>query len=333
MAKKQYYQITDEDVKKIILDLMKKCETHPKDIAEYIEHNGDVIGQLYNIKYYLEQINQYEKEKTNVDGFVKFYEKQYHRKPTKQDIQHHIKLYQKQVDYYKNELQHYLLSDSVFYNVKCKVLNFNDGNFDKIFTPKQVELIYKAIEKYVVENKKIDVIFAKRDYEDSCISGLNQKHIPLIVDLIFKHCNLQKILKIYHEEKDQIANDEFLTQLKNKLIKEGTIKDLYQYLLISTYKSDDKQTQNNQEIANKMLECINQRKDKKTLRRILFGLNNKDRSDKHAREIIKYFNKKELLKTYIDLCSKKEIDEFVSEIARNKYEAEHPPVYDNIELC
>ena len=340
--KKELYQITDADVEEIIKDLMKKCDTNPKDIAEYIGRNGDVIGQIYNIKSNLKQINEYEKEKADVDGFVKFYKEQYHKTPSKREIDVQMKFYQEQIDFYKKELKHYLLSDSVFYDMKCKVLKFNNGKFDKIFTPKQVEFIYKVIEKYVVENKKTEVIFAEREYKNSCIEGLDKKHLPFVLDLIYERCDLPKILKMYRESLSNLGDIKFETKLKDLVIKEGKINDLYAYLLISTnleykYKNycDDalQHKQNNQQVADKMHEYIKATKDKKTCRKILLGLNNNDKSDEDASKIVNYFDKKELLKTYIDFCSKKEIDEFISEIASNKYSAEHPPVNDYVELC
>ena len=147
---------------------------------------------------------------------------------------------------------------------------------------------------------------------------------------------------MYGETLKNFGDIKFETKLKDLVIKEGKINELYDYLLTSTnleykYKNncDDalQHKQNNQQVADKMLEYIKATKDRKTCRKILLGLNNNEKSDEDARKIVQYFNKKELLKTYIDFCSKKEIEDFIDEIASNKHSAEHPPVNDNIELC
>lgn len=342
MSKKiEYYQITDEEVKEIIKDLMKKCETHPNDIAEYIDRNGNVIGQIYNIKYNLNEIDKYEKTKNDVEGFVKFYKQQYGKNPSKQQIKEQMDFYQEQIDYYKKELQHYLISDSVFYGMKCKVLKYNTENYDKIFTPEQVELIYKAVEKYVVDNKMANVLFAKIEYKDSCIKGIEKKYLPIICDLIFEKCDLKKSLKIFAQTTGELSNINFETNLKDKVIQEGKLDAYYDYLLtasnIFSYKKNSEEEKqhkkNNQEVADKIFEYIKVTKDKKTCRKIMLGLNNNGKSDDHARNIVEYFDKRELLKMYIDFCSKKEIENFIDEIASNKYSAEHPPINDDIELC
>ena len=146
MKTEKNYQITDQEVKEIIKNLIKKCDTHPKDIAQFIYHNGNVIGVLYNIKNNLEKIEEW-KQQQDEEEFKKFYLEFHDSLPSDYEVCENYNNCQYEIDYYENALKSCLLSDSVFYDMNCKILKFNDGLYDKIFTPKQVELIYKTIEK------------------------------------------------------------------------------------------------------------------------------------------------------------------------------------------
>ena len=342
MEKEKYQQITNEEVKNIIKNLIKKCDTNPKDIAQFIYRNGNVIGNFWNIKYNLEKINEL-KQQQDEEEFKKFYLEFYDRLPTDYEVYENYNHCQYEIDYYENALKSCLLSDSVFYDINCKILKFNDGLYNKIFTPKQVELIYKTIEKYVIDNKKYKVIFADLDSNNYCIEGIRANHLNVVREIIFKYCNLQKILKIYEKAQTQLNNVDFENKLREKVFNEGTIKDLLAYLIIkaNTYtKTKKEKTQleeNNKEIADKIFKLIKEQKDKKTCKIILLGLNNSNKSDSKSQILIDYFDAKELLKTYIDMCTKKEIEDFIAEIKHNKHEADYPPdksIYnDDYESC
>ena len=159
--------------------------------------------------------------------------------------------------------------------------------------------------------------------------------------MIFEHCNLQKILKIYKKAQTQLNNVDFENKLREKVFKEGTIKDLLTYLLLktNTYTKTNKEKiqldKSNKEIADKIFKLIKEQKDKKACKIIMLGLqnNNSNKSDSQARTLIKYFDAKELFKTYIDMCSKKEIEEFIAEITHNKHDADYPTIQSDYEIC
>lgn len=82
----------------------------------------------------------------------------------------------------------------MFYD--CKSMKDIDGEWKKIFIPQQLKFLYQTIEKYVIENQKVNVIFAKASFKKSCITGFEGKYLPTLYDLCLKNNDLKKLIDV-----------------------------------------------------------------------------------------------------------------------------------------
>lgn len=353
MENKKYVQITDDELKTIMEDIIKKCDTDPKDVANFISRVGDTIGILYEIDYYTKELKPLkEKFENDLKKFTQKYNKTHKNILSKEEIKekfyHYIQhvmnkdpygyyFYLNDIIYNEDKLHFYLHVDNAFCD--CKSMEYIDGKWTKIFTPQQIKSLYQSIEKYVFENKKTNVIFAVINLSVFCKNAFEEKYLPSLYDLCLKSCNLNELINTsYNLIKYHKTNINFENVVKEKVIKEGNCTDLVNYLscFSHAYYENEKDKKanktNNDQIAELILKTIISSGDKyvcENLLSIAMGCENNVYSNKFT----EYFDKKVLMQTYLSICSKKEVKDFVDKIKNRIEEAERTELrkYDDYE--
>ena len=331
----------EEAVEYIIKDLMKRCDTDPESVLQFLINVGHKIGTLYQIDMHTKNLEE-ELKRLDVDSYVIFYLEQYKRKPTKTEIEEYLDSVKAEIAYDEERLISYLNAGHVFFDtgIKNEYITGDYDDYGKIFTKQQIKLIYRAVQEYIVNNQKFIVLKTKNRFGENCVDCFEEKYKDAIKNFLINKCSVKDLLGGY-ADKNKINDIDLANKITNEVLEKGKVKDYLEVfikLINSDFRSASDRKQNDincQKLADAILENAIETSNKKLCKQLIFATNENGKSDEKMRSVKKYIDSEKLIKAYISMCSKKELQDFVDEIASNKSASDYrsTPWQDEVELC
>ena len=311
--------MTDSEAKEIIKLLVSKCDSDPKVVAQFIYKANELV----------ERINRCLKEDKSLD---------YRNVPSEL-----LKGYE--------VLEEDFEVGNIFYD--CKIWPYIKRN--KQFTCEQIVLVNEFIQKYILENKKLNVILCEPPYShfDRVFEFIDEKYQAQVVSVVLENATKKQLSEFldclyehYNYHKKTVKDISTVENIKNK-IKDFSPKDWLNFLDFSSrmkYENSEDQAQIdniNKEVADWIFNDIVKNKNKSLCEKIILSLGwyvnvegLKKSKPKSLYPMVEYFDFQELFKTYIDLSTKEEFKKLIKKLTTKEIDDTHySNPYDSDYLC